>query len=279
MGVLGGGATHAAMGMRLWTDSVGLVAPIGNNLRKRELYEISNLIDTEGLQQHAVPTPRAWQVYEDDGRRIEVFRTDFNQFLEIAPNPALLPPSYAHARGVHLLCASPEPLLSWIKKLRQKDCSVILWEPWDIYCQEENRDEIYQLLSQVDVFSPNLIEAQRVTGKDDVESIVQDLLAAGANYVVIRMGEKGSFVADKQGSRQQIPIVPVENVVDVTGAGNAYCGGFVVGLAETGDLIRAGCHGAVSASFALEQFGALYSLHNVDERIAQRMGFFDELLK
>ncbi len=40
-----------------------------------------------------------------------------------------------------------------------------------------------------------------------------------------------------------------EPIVDVTGAGNAYCGGFVVGLARSGDLLQAGCSGAVSASF------------------------------
>jgi len=44
-------------------------------------------------------------------------------------------------------------------------------------------------------------------------------------------------------------------VVDVTGAGNAYCGGFLVGYVETGDVRMAAMYGAVSASFAVEQFG------------------------
>ena len=279
MGILGGGATHAAMGMRLWTDSVGLVAPIGNNFQKHKLDEMSKLLDTEGLQQHAVPTPRAWQVYEEDGRRTEVFRTDFEQFLSIAPNPVLLPNSYAHPKGVHLLCDSPEPLLSWIRKLRRVGCQLILWEPWDITCQQENRDDIYQTLPLVDVFSPNLIEAQRITGKDDVESIAGELLSANANCVVIRMGSQGSYISDRQGTRQQIPIVPVENVIDVTGAGNAYCGGFLVGLAESRNIVQAGLRGAVSASFALEQFGALYSVREVGEKIKRRLAILNELIQ
>src|SRR5262249_30927918 len=59
--------------------------------------------------------------------------------------------------------------------------------------------------------------------------------------------------------------------VDVTGAGNAYCGGFLVGLAETGDLGQAGRYGAVSASFALEQFGAVFPLEGLRARAEQRL--------
>jgi sugar/nucleoside kinase (ribokinase family) len=63
----------------------------------------------------------------------------------------------------------------------------------------------------------------------------------------------------------------VEKIVDVTGAGNAYCGGFLVGLAETGDLAQAGRYGAVSASFALAQFGAMFPLDDLRDRAEQRL--------
>jgi sugar/nucleoside kinase (ribokinase family) len=52
----------------------------------------------------------------------------------------------------------------------------------------------------------------------------------------------------------RVPSVPTD-VVDVTGAGNAYCGGFLVGYLETDDIATAAMYGAVSASFAVEQFG------------------------
>jgi ribokinase len=68
-----------------------------------------------------------------------------------------------------------------------------------------------------------------------------------------------------------VPAVPVAGIVDVTGAGNAYCGGFLVGLAETGDLGQAGRYGAVSASFALEQFGATFALEGLRARAEQRL--------
>ena len=88
---------------------------------------------------------------------------------------------------------------------------------------------------------------------------------------VLRMGEAGSLVAGQGEAPVAVPAVPVSRIVDVTGAGNAYCGGFLVGLAETGDLGQAGRYGAVSASFALEQFGAMFALESLRSRAEQRL--------
>jgi sugar/nucleoside kinase (ribokinase family) len=68
------------------------------------------------------------------------------------------------------------------------------------------------------------------------------------------MGANGSIVAG-QGQCWQIPAVPPAELVDVTGAGNAYCGGFLVGLGEKLGVLEAALYGAVSASFAIQQFG------------------------
>jgi sugar/nucleoside kinase (ribokinase family) len=72
--------------------------------------------------------------------------------------------------------------------------------------------------------------------------------------VAIRLGAAGSLVGTAGGERWHVPAVPTR-VVDVTGAGNAYCGGFLVGLAEGLPPPEAALRAAVSASFALEQFG------------------------
>jgi sugar/nucleoside kinase (ribokinase family) len=68
------------------------------------------------------------------------------------------------------------------------------------------------------------------------------------------MGEDGSVVQETTGERWRVPAVPTD-VVDVTGAGNAYCGGYLVALGEGLDAVEAGLRATVSASFAVEQFG------------------------
>jgi sugar/nucleoside kinase (ribokinase family)/ubiquinone/menaquinone biosynthesis C-methylase UbiE len=277
MGVLGGGAVHAAMGMRAWADQVGLVSPVGRNFQPADEVLLAQYFTLEGIQRRQTLTPRAWQVYEVDGKRSEVFRTSLEEFVAISPMPQQMPEAFLTAAGVHLQCAAPEPLTSWIKHLRagedaqNKSHKIIIWEPWDIYCIPENRRVFRDILPLVDVFSPNLIEAKRLTGLDAPLGIAKSLIDDGVPCVALRMGERGSLVFGINGEIHESPTLPVERIVDVTGAGNAYCGGFLVGLVTTGDLLLAGLFGSVSASLALEQFGALIPLQGLQERARIRL--------
>ena len=158
----------------------------------------------------------------------------------------------------------------WVEFLRSNGNPVILWEPWDRIMIPENRALFRQNAALVDVVSPNLKEGRLLTGKSEPLDVLQTLLDLGASRVALRMGEYGSLIGDGEGRRIWVPGLTFEPIVDVTGAGNAYCGGFVVGLARSGDLLQAGCSGAVSASFALQQFGAVYDLRELHEDVEDR---------
>jgi ribokinase len=192
--------------------------------------------------------------------------------MAMCPQPGDLPAEYAGASGVRLECDAPDPLRAWIARLRAAGCGHILWEPWNVFCRAENRALFGQLAALLDVFSPNLVQARRLTGREEPRQVLTALLDAGVRVAVLRMGEAGSLVARQGAAPVAVPAVPITRVVDVTGAGNAYCGGFLVGLAETGDLEQAGRYGAVSASFALEQFGAMFALEALRTRAEQRLG-------
>ena len=86
--------------------------------------------------------------------------------------------------------------------------------------------------------------------------IMRRMLADGVKLAALRMGERGSLVARLgDGLAYYIPAVEVNEVVDQTGAGNAYCGGILVGFCREGDAVEAGCYGAAAASFTLEAVG------------------------
>lgn len=271
MGVLGGGATHAAMGMRVWSGRVTLLATLGRDVPEADRRKLTRAFDLRSPARRDAPSPRAWQLYEHDGRRTHVDRTDGGLFIAMCPRPDELPTEYASASGARLECDAPDPLREWMARLRAAGCGHILWEPWNVFCRPESRELFGQLAPLLDVFSPNLLQAQRLTGLKDPRQVLAALLEAGVRVAVLRMGEAGSLVAGRGGAAVAVPAVPVSNIVDVTGAGNAYCGGFLVGLAETGDLGHAGRYGSVSASFALEQFGAMFALEDLRARAERRL--------
>ena len=256
MGVLGGGGPQAAFGMTLWAEAVGLVAGVGRDLPEAaKAWLDESGIDTAGLRVSGLPTPRAWQVMEADGRRTQVWRV---------PGPVIgaqlghsldhLPESYRRAHGFHFGLHPDEPALDFIAGLRASGGLVSI-EPFKPADHRPTPEALRALLTAGQVFSPNLLEARSLLGPGEPHELVRRLVASRAQIVALRMGTGGTLVAEGQSRRgAYIPAVPV-TVVDTVGAGNAYCGGFLVGWAQTHDLVTAGLYGAVAASFLVEQVG------------------------
>jgi ribokinase len=132
------------------------------------------------------------------------------------------------------------------------------------------REEIKEILSQVDVFLPSAMEIRSLFGAAvDLAEAAVTLTKWGARWVVVKNGSKGVLLVD--GRSQTITHFPTYHtandprIIDVTGAGDGFCGGFMVGLAQTGDPTQAVGYGLVSASLVLEGYGALYALSRKDE--------------
>ena len=86
--------------------------------------------------------------------------------------------------------------------------------------------------------------------------------------VALKLGRLGSLVYDTHtNQRRRVPVYST-HVKDPTGAGDAYCGGFLVGLVETGDVFEAALYATVSSSFVIEEFDARYGLR-FDRRAAE----------
>lgn len=281
IGILGGGLTHAAMGMRVWTDQVGLISSVGGDFDRDQIALLKTYFDTSGICiNKEVPTPRAWQVFDEDGTRHETFQTDFSQMAACIPKHDDLSDNFNGFSGIHLQCP-PHEVALWVRTLRTRgccdatgQCQVILWEPWDEFCIPENKALFKQNSMQVDIVSPNLREARILTGLNEPLEIMSELRDYGARVVALRMAEAGSLVLDQHGVITAIPAYPINKIIDVTGAGNAYCGGFVVGYARTGNVEKAGWYGGVSASLTLHQFGALYPLDGLDQEANSRLNWY-----
>lgn len=252
MEVLGGGVVHAAAGMKIWDQRAGLFVCAGKDLPDSARRRLERDFELQGMIWLDLPQARAWQLFEWDGRRTEVFRVSVLDPYIYEPGPELAPDVYLGAKGVHLL-RDAVCLPDWRARFPN---SVLLWEPLQQYMIPQNAAEFRASLPLIDIVSPNWLEAQAVYGFENPARLVRAMLDDGAQIAMLRMGEYGSIVGKQdQPDLITVPIVPVPELVDQTGAGNTYCGGFLVGWVETGDLIQAACWGAVAASFALEVTG------------------------
>jgi len=97
--------------------------------------------------------------------------------------------------------------------------------------QDNMAKKILPVMPYLDYFMPNLEEAQMITGLTDLDELCDFFLNAGAKHVVLKMGARGSLIKDKAGLRLRIPAFKVA-VVDTTGCGDAWTGGFIAGLSR-----------------------------------------------
>ena len=268
MGVLGGGGTHAAYGMAACGEKPALVALVGEDLPADIRARLERDFDTSGLTWTAQPQARGWQIFEWDGKRNEIFRVDVIDPFMHQPHPDNPTLSFRSVAGISLL-RQPQYVAAWRVRFPE---AALLWEPTRAFMLEGDYARFLAGLRHCDIVSPNLHEAQAMTGLRDEMAILRKLLADGAPLVALRMGEAGSLVA-RQGADMaaHIPAVDVDEVVDQTGAGNSYCGGFVVGWVRTGDFVAAGCYGAAAASFTLEHVGCASLPENLADEWTRRL--------
>ncbi len=84
---------------------------------------------------------------------------------------------------------------------------------------------------------------------------LRTLAQLGPKVVALRQGKDGALLYERESDQfWRVPAAPAQ-VVDVTGAGNAFCGGLLVGWLETDDIRQAAAQASVSAAFAIEQIG------------------------
>jgi len=254
--VLGGGGPQVAFGMRLWSKHVGMIAGVGPDLPEDILQWFDqSRIDRQGVYKGKQPTLRAIQNLDKDGNRIQTWLSDpvaLQEYLNLSIKQ--IPQSYQSAKVFHLGIHPDdwETSLDFILELKTLGALVSL----ELFKPAENplsTLRLRTLLKLADLFSLNRSEAYSLLGRKTDKELIHSFIDYGGRLISLRMGAEGSIVAN--GTTNQIlhiPAYPI-TVLDPTGAGNAFCGGFAVGWVETGDLLTAGLYGSIASSFAIEQ--------------------------
>jgi hypothetical protein len=142
------------------------------------------------------------------------------------------------------------------------------------------RDQLVKAIESVDCLILNDAELRQLTGKPNLVSAAREILSWGPKVIVAKQGEYGAALVTNEGFFA-LPAYPMENVIDPTGAGDTFAGGFVGYIAaHPGEVLsdemlrRAMAHGTALASFNVEEFGTERIERLTGDEIAARV---DEL--
>lgn len=293
---LGGNALYAAVGTRVWAEAVGIVSRVGENFPQEWLDEIEkHSIDVSGVK--IVPGPqetRTFYAYTSLEERVDTdpaahFRrlglplprelADYvsstqgqdsrRKFGPLAVRPGEINRRCLDTRAVHLAPYDFMTHRTLPEAFRASGVRVVTLDPSIRYMQPSYAKEVGHIVSGLDAFLPSGQEAKsffREYYRDEWQA-AEAFGAMGCRTVVIKMGGRGQALLDVESNRKWlIPAYPA-TVRDVTGAGDAFCGGFLAGYLKSFDPVEAALHGAVAASLVVEGLGALYAL-DADPRLA-----------
>jgi sugar/nucleoside kinase (ribokinase family) len=150
------------------------------------------------------------------------------------------------------------------------------------YWIDGSRAELEKVLREIDILLVNDAEARSLARETNVLKAANTITSMGPKILVIKRGEYGALLI-APGIRIPFPAIPTENVIDPTGAGDTFAGGFLGFLAGQGNLDEATLRqamlmGTVMASFTIENFGTEKIASVQKQDIQERTASFSRIL-
>ncbi len=278
--ILGGAAIYSSLAASYFNVDVSIVSVVGGDF-KEEYFDLLNRlgIDTHGIEVKRHGKTFFWMgEYLEDMNKRRSLKTELNVLQDFNP---VLEEQYRSPDILLLGNLTPTVQQSVLEQLDKRP-SLIVLDTMDFWINTM-REDLVKVISQIDVLTINDQEAYLLSGKKTVRAAAQEILKMGPKYVIIKKGEHGALLF---GQNQMFfaPALPLYVVLDPTGAGDTFAGGFCGYLATTEDygfenIKNAVISGSVLASFTVEDFGT-HKLEKLTRRdILKRLNEFIELVK
>ena len=275
--LLGGSASYFAMAASLFTP-VRIVSVVGDDWTEEDASQLeSHHIDTSCIQ--VVPGSKTFRwtgKYLENMNDRETLDVQLNSFADFDP---VLPEEVARCEYLFLANGPPAVQLRVLKQCHGAKLSVA--DTMDLWINTA-RDELLELLSQIDGIVLNDSEAKLLTGESNLVKAGEAVRKLGPRFVVVKKGEHGAMFFSEH-ETYVLPAYPTAKVVDPTGAGDSFGGGMMGYLAQQGNfepktLKEALAYGTLAASFTVEDF-SLDRLRTVDlDDIETRMNAYRKML-
>jgi sugar/nucleoside kinase (ribokinase family) len=274
--VLGGAATFFSLAASQFTR-VQVVAVVGEDFPEEHLDLLrSRNIDVSGVQRRPGRTFRWSGEYTYDLNTAHTLDTQLGVFADFHPE---LPDHYRDADFVFLANIDPTLQLEVLRQMRSPRLRAL--DSMNFWI-ESKRGELTEAMSNVDVVLLNEGEVREYAGTYNLFVAARRVLDLGPTALVAKKGEHGAVLISP-GGMFIAPAFPLESVLDPTGAGDSFAGGFLGYLAGVGDVSlasikRAMIHGSTIASFAVEDFSVNRLVRLQPEELQARFDQFRDLM-
>jgi ribokinase len=257
MGEAGGAALYMALAASLWGAKVGIASVRGEDYPPAALDALARRgVDLEGVRMLDGPGVRTWLLYEEGGRRV-VHRLGMPSHAAVSPAPADFPARYCEARAIHLAPMPFEIQAALVEALSARSQAALSLDPHEPL-REDNVAAWRAVLANVDALFVSEDELRLTSAVPDPRVALRTLGGIGGRlrFVAFKRGRHGGLLHDAR-ERTFIEWPPVPRLSgDPTGAGDAFAGGFLAAMVQGLSLETALDQAIVSASFALEGWGA-----------------------
>lgn len=306
--VAGGSVLYAAGGLMAWDNEIGLLARVGEDYPRPWLKAIeSRGLDIEGIEilQQSLDL-RAFYAYNEKfevahgapvaqfARRELTFpkvllgyqnplevQKDARNPDPLAPLATEIPAEYRAARAVHLCPFDFVSHNQLITAFKAGSVTTLTLDPSAAYMTQSFFKDLRVVLAELTAFLPSEEELRGLFWGEthDLWEMAAAVGEYGCEIVVVKRGGHGQAIYDVKGKRKwEVPAYPARPA-DPTGAGDAFCGGFLAGFKKTYDPLQAALYGNVSASLKVEGSGAFYPLDILPGLAEARLNALKDLVR
>ena len=277
--IVGGACTYISLAASYFVARSRVVSVVGGDFPKDRLNDLqSRGVDLDGLQIKEDEKSFFWSgKYHTDMNSRDTLVTELNVLESFDP---IIPDSYKDDTSYLMLGnLAPVVQLQVLERLSVRPKLVVL-DTMNFW-MDIAMDDLKKVLKKVDVLTINDEEARQLSGEYSLVKAAEVIRQMGPKYLIIKKGEHGALLFHGE-DMFFAPALPLAEVVDPTGAGDTFAGGFIGYLAKTDDVSfenmkRAIIYGSALASFTVERFGTEKLESLTPEEIEARVAEFIKL--
>ena len=278
--ILGGAGTYIGLAASYLTRPIQLVSVVGEDFPQEHFDRMtSHDIDVSGIEIVKGGKTFFWAgKYRDDLNTRDTLDTQLNVLADFSP---VVPEHMRDAEYLMLGNLLPSVQMRVLEQLHARPKLVVM-DTMNFWI-DGFLDDLKEGLRLTDVLTINDEEARMLSGEYALPAAAKKILQMGPRYLVIKKGEHGALLFGED-QVFYAPALPLDEVVDPTGAGDSFAGGFLGHIARSGDISfenmkRALIYGSAMASFCVEKFGTERLVGLTEADVNQRLARFTELTR